>query len=141
MYVTRPQLEARFGQDVLVQAAWRDGLDADTVIAAAIDGAGQVIDGYLGTRFRLPLVPLVPALVTDIATDITWYKLWTGAIPDDVAIRYRDAIRMLADIQAGRMTLPGVDGLAPVQAASTDNQVMLIGNDARQFDSQTLRGW
>lgn len=138
-YVTRAQLEARFGQTAVAQVSFRDELDADQVIAAAIAGAGQVIDGYVGTRYDLPLSP-VPELVNEIAIDIAWYKLWRNGIPDDVAARFKDAQRMLSDIQAGRLVLPGLDGKAPPQAASTDTQV-IIDDPGRIFDRDSLEGW
>lgn len=123
-YATRIQLEERFGQVMVAQAAIRDGLDADQVIAAAILGAGQIIDGYVGTRYDTPLSP-APELVTEIALDMAWYKLWRNEVPQNVVDRYKDCVRMLRDIQDGRMTLPGVAGRAAAPADNTDNQVLL----------------
>lgn len=123
LYIARSDLDQRFGQAQLAQAAWRDGLDADQVIAAAIAGAGEIIDGYLaGGGYGLPLDP-APALISEIALDIAWYKLWTGAIPDDVATRYKDALRQLADIQSGRLVLQ-VAG-TEVLPADSDSEVLL----------------
>ena len=122
-YATREQLESRFGQTAVAQAAWRDDLDAGQVIAAAILGAGQIIDGYVGTRYDTPLSP-APELVTEIALDMAWYKLWRNEVPPNVVDRYKDCVRMLRDVQEGRMTLPGVAGRAAAPADNTDNQVL-----------------
>lgn len=137
-YVTREQLEARFGQSDVTNAAYRDSLDAGQVIAAAVTGAAELIDGYLlGGDYILPLVP-VPALVSEIALDIVWYKLWRGPVDDTVAARYKDALRQLVDIQSGRIKLPGVAGAA-IEADNSDTEVLLDCPDRPL--SGNLGGW
>jgi phage gp36-like protein len=138
-YVTRAQLEDRFGPTEVAQAAWRDALDDDQVIAAAIAGAGELIDGYLlGGGYALPLDP-VPALIGKIALDIAWYDLWRNAIPDDVATRYKDALKQLADIQSGRIALPNAAGAA-IEPTASDNEV-LFEEGSRTFTRDSMGGY
>lgn len=134
-YIDRPALESRFGQTAVAQAAWRDDLDTEATIAAAIKGAGELIDGYLaGGGYGLPLSP-VPALLAEIALDVAWYKLWRGPIPDDVRDRYKDSVRMLEAIQAGRIELQ--TGGVEIEADAE----ILIQDAPRLFDRDTLRGF
>jgi phage gp36-like protein len=104
-YATRATLDNRYGPDTVTQAAWRETGDADAAIAAALAGTDTLIDGYLvAGDYALPLDP-VPALLADIATDIAWYKLVRPPHDDGTITRYKDAVRQLEAIQAGRIAL------------------------------------
>lgn len=137
-YLTRTDLERRYGPESVGQAAWRDGIDPDAVINQAIASAAAVVDGYLRAgHYSLPL-PVVPALVTEIATDIAWYRLQTGPAVDDLtATRHRDAMRHLTNIQSGHLLLPVADQTAP--ATTTETDVLFDPGSPRIFSR--MEGW
>lgn len=139
VYCTRADLEARFGPNPVSQAAWRDGLGADTVIDSAASAAGDVIDGYLaGGGYDLPLAE-VPPLIRDLALDIAWYKLCPGIIPDEIASRYRDAVKSLEAIQSGRLVLNAAAGTT-VAPDTTDTEVLFEEAD-KVFDKSAWSAW
>lgn len=138
IYVDRSDLETRFGQADVAQAAWRDELDADLVITAACAGADELVDAHLAPRYQLPLAPL-PAMVKEIALDIAWYKLWRGAIPDDVTARYKEATRLLARIADGTLALQAA-GISPAESTD-DGPAVMIGVPDRTFTRDAMGGY
>lgn len=128
--------------DALMDATLR-GLDrsawaAEQIAAAdaalvrvqdAVAEAGALIDGYLATRgYTLPL-DLAPtsagkSMLTVWARAITRYLLNGSRITDEskdpVARDYRDAVKRLAEVAAGKLNLGGADPQAPANAVSTD---------------------
>ena len=107
------KLTARFGEDLLLQLADRDGSGA--VDAGVVDGAiadtDAVIDGYLAGRYKLPLAS-TPPMLADLAAAITIYKLHTYSPDDKIAEDYKDAMRALREIASGTIRLPA-EGVEP----------------------------
>lgn len=52
----------------------RTGIDAAYANSYFVTGAEAELDGYLAARYSLPMTP-VPALLTDLATDMAYYKI------------------------------------------------------------------
>jgi phage gp36-like protein len=81
--------------------------DEDNV-NAAIEQAGDDIDGYLRGSYELPLTT-IPATIKNIALDLAVYNLWTRRperdVPEVILRKYRDALAKLKDIQRGVFTL------------------------------------
>lgn len=94
-------------------------LTADAALQRIEDAVGQaesLIDGYLAKRtYSLPLSP-VPQLVTGWARDIARYLLHKdrkGKEDGDPIVRaYRDALKFLEQIVAGKFFLGGEDAIA-----------------------------
>jgi phage gp36-like protein len=103
MYCTEAQFKARFGEKEL-----QDLLDSDVGrdYASAAADADAVIDGYIGSRYTLPL-PTVPAFILGIAADLTRYELYEEAPTKEVIERRKVAMDMLRDIRAGILVLAG----------------------------------
>lgn len=78
----------------------------------AITEASGVIDGYLGQRYKLPL-PNAPDVLVAWARSIVRYKLHGDRISDEradpIARDYRDAIKFLSEVAAGRFSLGVAD--------------------------------
>lgn len=99
-YCTEAQFSTRFGDTELAELlAYGNGF------ASSENDAASLIDGYLASRYALPLL-YVPALITGLAADIARFKLWGQRAPDEVRKRYEDALAQLRDIAAGRIVLP-----------------------------------
>lgn len=105
-YATAADLIARFGEDELIQLTDRSGAGVPdaAVVARALEDSGAEIDGYLASRYRLPL-PTVPALLARIACDIARYRLWEDRASDEVRRRYEDARRLLENLSSGKVSL------------------------------------
>lgn len=138
-YATLPDLVARAGDTEIRQIADRDrdGVPDAEVIAAALVDADNAIDGYIATRYDLPL-PSVPALVRTWAVSIARYILHRNGAPDHVRQDYTDALTALKDVAGGRIALPvGAGDPAPT---SQTGQVM-AAHPPEVFTPQKLAGW
>ena len=87
-------------------------MEAVAVINDAMRVVAQLIDGYLRPRYSLPLAS-IPAYLSDVETKLVRYRLHRhltrGAAQQHPVIRdYDDAMKMLRDIAAGKLSL-GID--------------------------------
>jgi len=127
-YLTRAQFEKRFGADELAE------LTESNDFNAAAGDAKSMIDGYLASRYTLPL-EYVPALVTAWSADITRFLLWDERAPEEVRRRYEDALSQLKQLSQGLIHLPP-DSLGTKPASS----IAFAGFSAdRVFTSDSLR--
>ena|SRR5688572_13410133 len=140
-YIDREGLEQRFGINEIAELL-DDDQDGDESseetdsLAPAIVDASSIIDGYVGTRYTLPLSEPVPALVQNWAADITRFKLYDEKAPEEVRKRYEDAIAALKDLAKGLINLPVL----------TDPPINGFGNisswgNERIFTEETLAGF
>lgn len=115
-YATVAELATRYGEDELIQLTGRagSGMMDTAVVQRALDDADAEIDGYLASRYRLPL-PTTPALLARIACDIARYRLWKDRASDEVRARYEDARRLLENLASCRVSLGLPAGLPPEQ--------------------------
>lgn len=105
VYVTEADFERRFGAGELA-----DLLADGSSYAEAENDAASLVNGYLGTRYTLPLLS-VPAMVKGWAGDVTRFKLWDEHAPEEVRRRYEDALAQLKQLAQGLIALPpGSDG-------------------------------
>lgn len=128
-YASQQNLIDRFGEDQLIQLTDRTGtgsIDAAVVGRALADAdADAEINGYLSTRYTLPLSP-VPEVLEKLACDIGRYQLFGNTEKEIVKERYDNAVRFLKDVAAGKVTL-GVDSNnAP--AATISNAVQMTSS-------------
>jgi phage gp36-like protein len=91
--------------------------EAERRVNQAIADAAGRIDGYLQGRYSIPLQP-VPQLIRSLCVDIAVYNLFARRGFDEesadkaVVTRYRDAIRLLEQIAAGKVRI-GANQPAP----------------------------
>jgi phage gp36-like protein len=129
-YITQTEFEKRFGEVELA-----DLTETNDFNAAEADAA-SLIDGYLASRYSLPLAS-VPAMVKGWAGDILRFKLWDDHAPEEVRRRYDDALAQLKMLAQGLIALPpGADG----QAQATGLAFGGFSAD-RVFTSETLSGF
>lgn len=133
-YATQQDLIDRFGLDEITQISDETGsgtLDTGRVAQALADANAQV-DGYLGTRYTLPLSTVPPALTLN-ACDVARYRL--ARMPtDEMRQRYQDALRWLGKVATGEYGL-GVDAQGQTPAETSGIQ---ISADRRVFDRDRL---
>lgn len=120
-YCTAAAFKERFGteeHDELLASG------TDRTYAAAAADADAIIDGYIASRYALPLVT-VPAFVVGIAADLTRYELYEEAPTKEVIERRKMAMDMLRDIRDGNLVLPGasVNASTPSIAVSAADPV------------------
>lgn len=134
-YATQQDLIDRFGQAELIELSDRSrsgAIDA-AVVARALGDADAEIDGYLASKYTLPLDP-IPLPIARIACDIARYYLHDDRVTEQVRNRYKDAIRFLESVVSGEVTL-GVDATGEAPAAVGGPQT---SSPDREFTRDTL---
>lgn len=134
-YAVQQDLIDRFGQQELIELTDRNNtgsIDA-TVLGKALADADATINGYLASRYTLPL-STVPSVIVRFAGDIARYYLYDDRVTEQVATRYADAIKFLKDVAAGNVNL-GVDA-SNVAAAPTGG--VQINAPDRVFTADSL---
>jgi phage gp36-like protein len=115
-YATAAALMARFGEAALVQLSDRADPPAGAMDAAVVDtalaDATETVNGYLASRYQVPLSPL-PEPVKRAVCDIAWYLLHRDVVPDLVRTRYQDALAYLEKAARGIVVLQAAGVPAP----------------------------
>lgn len=134
-YATKEDIDALYGQDLLVRVADydRDGSPDDEVVARGLQSADEICNAYLSAQYSIPVTP-TPGVVRTCAIDIAVYKMALGRTgrTDEMRVRYEDALLMLEKISTGKVGL----GLPPVtdpdDGTTTNPNARLSG---RTFDA------
>ncbi len=131
MYVTAAAMIRKFGEREIIQltdneAPYQEVINYDK-LNAAIEEANSEIDGWLQSRYTLPLQDIPPSLV-NIACHIARYHACTQAITenDPIKIRYDDACKKLKSISKGEMGLGGAPAGESKPTESSSNNVILV---------------
>lgn len=139
-YATQANLTERFGEAMLValtdRAAVATGAIDAAVIARALTDTDALIDGYLGTRYVLPLSEM-PPLVLDLALQIAIYKLHINAPDEKISEDYKTALKMLEKIGNGAMRIQA----AGVEPTSSNAQGVQIVDRERPFTAANMKGF
>lgn len=138
-YCTTQDLIDRFGETELVQLTDRNGdgaIDQEVVDRAITDAAGE-IDGYLASRYRVPL-DTVPVVVRKVACNLAYYSLHAriGVVPETVKTLHEDAVRLLRAISRGEASLGVSESGAkarPADGAVMQSDGRTFGRDDKSF--------
>lgn len=138
-YATQADMVERFGHEELAQRTDRfEGLTIDEVVLGrALADADAEIDGYLATRYALPLAR-TPAVLVRLACDITRYQLFGDKVPDSVRQRYEDAVGVLKRLAAGSVQLAGVNAVPALGGAGN---AVAVRTAARVFGRDQLASY
>jgi len=105
-YASKQDMIDRFGSDELIQLTDRAtppaGVIDDVVLNAAMADADDEINGYLQSKYTLPLAT-VPLLIKKLARAISRYNLYDDLPPEHVENQYKSAIKTLEGIARGLM--------------------------------------
>jgi phage gp36-like protein len=150
-YATPNDMIARYPNRDLVQLSNEDPTQTavnQAPLAQALNDASAEIDGYLESRFALPLAD-PPAVLNRLACDIAMYRLQSLRPLHDLADarkRYEDAVALLVRVARGEVTLGlAADNLEPAQAQGA--VLTQAGGDAagalpqRVFKRGSLKGF
>ncbi len=151
VYAQPSDMIARYPNRDLVQLTNEDPTQTavnQTVLQQALADASAEIDGYLESRFTLPLSD-PPAVLARLACDIAMYRLQALRPLHDLAEarqRYEDACALLMHVADGSLTLGlAVDNQEPAEAAGA--VVTQAGGDRsgvlpqRMFSRGSLKGF
>ena len=139
-YAAQQDLIDRVGEAELINLTDRavppsGAVDAD-VVGAALAGADAAIDGYVRSRYALPIDP-APALLRELAVDLAIYALHRWDPPEVVTARRDQAMALLRDVSTGKVTLP-VAGGGEAPAAPAEARVEA---PPRRLSRETLDGY
>jgi phage gp36-like protein len=150
-YATPNDMIARYPNRDLVQLSNEDPTQTavnQAPLAQALNDASAEIDGYLESRFALPLAD-PPAVLNRLACDIAMYRLQSLRPLHDLADarkRYEDAVALLVRVARGDVTLGlAPDNLEPPQAQGA--VLTQAGGDSsgalpqRVFNRGSLKGF
>lgn len=150
-YASPDDMIARYPNRDLVQLTNEDPTQTTVNTASlqqALDDAAAEIDGYIESRFALPLSD-PPAVLNRLSTDIAMYRLQSLRPLHDLADarkRYEDVVALLVRVARGEVTLGlAADNAEPNQAQGS--VVTKAGGDAggelpqRIFDRGSLKGY
>jgi len=144
-YATIDDLETRYGRRELVQLTDRAMPPSDEVDQAvaqlALDDATDLIDGYVGAKYRLPLAAPFPPLLVQLCAEIARFKLFADQASEEVRKRYEDAIRTLKGIAKGEVALPidALPGGSPEPSAREG--VVAIESQPQIFTRERMKGF
>lgn len=83
----------------------------EAVVDKAIAESSNVIDSYIGKRFKLPL-PGIPSVLRTICIDLSIYNLYERVtelnVSDGMQLRYKNAVSLLKDIADGKASIGDV---------------------------------
>lgn len=131
-YCTIEDIETHVSTSTLIQLTSDYEQDeVDRVVAEeAIIYSSTLIDGYLRGRYTLPLDARFP-LLRIVAIDLSVYRLYSRRMRDDmpevVEANYKNAIKILQDIQKGAISL------------ETENDTSISAQDAGYKTNKSYR--
>lgn len=139
-YATKDNMVSRFGLHEVIAISDREnsGDIDEAVLGAALVEATAEIEGYLAGRYALPLAS-VPPLVAGLCCDIARYRLSGASVleTDATRNRYRDAVRLLEQISAGKVGL----GLDPAGQPAPSGGGVHAQPGERSFPAGSLKDW
>lgn len=105
-YCDESDIVAAYGSVFWLNVADDDDDGTADGVAPALLWASARINGYVGSKYALPLVD-VPDDLKQMAVDLTIYRRATTAdrMTDDIKERKEDAIQYLKDVRDGEISL------------------------------------
>ena len=107
MYATQADMVKRYGESDIIALTDREHLTGAIVVEtlqAAIADAVNLIHGYLGKRYKLPLNP-VPPLATRWTVELARWFLQPNSAPEQVKANFERAIEELKAARDGDLSL------------------------------------
>lgn len=129
MYATLERMIARFGEYEVIaltdtEQPFTEQINVEK-LTAAMDMANSEIDGYLSTRYAVP-VQSAPAFLVGLACDLTRYHAAVGnaRVSERDELRYKAAVKTLENIAAGKLSIGTTPNGGKPAAASAQDVMM-----------------
>ena len=140
-YATQQDMIDSFGNSEIVELTNLEDPAAVAInpvpLVQALDDSTNLIDGYLASRYTLPLPSPIPAVLVGVCCDIARYRLDKNRAREDVRKRFEDAIAWLKDLARGLVSL----GIATNDQPATElGGVAYLAPD-RIFTTASLGGF
>lgn len=136
-YIVEEDVFSRLSQSQLIQLTDDEKVGAvnRNHVARAIEEASSTVNGYIQSRYTLPITP-VPTLLKTLTLSITIYNLYLRRqrVPEDVRKDYEIATKQLEGIAKGIISL-GVE--APPAATQTGE----VSGPERTFSRDKMSGF
>lgn len=127
---------ARLTDDIAGEIVDTDKVDV------AISNADELIDGYLRSRYKLPL-GTVPNFIKNISVSLAIYFLYQRRfrdnMPESIETQYKNQIRLLEQIQKGFINL-GIEVVSTETAQTGGVRVNKTSSD-RYFNSTLMQNF
>ncbi|HAK16757.1 MAG TPA: DUF1320 domain-containing protein [Acinetobacter junii] len=141
MFATLEAMIEKFGERQLIELTDNEQPYQDVInmnkLNAAMNEANSEIEGYIASRYSLPL-QTTPPFLQSLACHMARYYACTGAMSDNDPIksRYENAVKSLKEISKGTIALGGspVGESSPVQ---TSNNSVVLSVGRRHFGGQS----
>tara|TARA_R110002126_G_scaffold151295_3_gene298299 strand:+ start:2155 stop:2592 length:438 start_codon:yes stop_codon:yes gene_type:complete len=116
MYATHDDLISRFGALAIaeLESMHNDGLLA---VTNALSDASEKMNSYLSIRYQTPLNKTEHLKL--VCADIARYLLYMNEPTDEVESRYKEALKWLQDVGAGRANVTFAEPLTADEQQST----------------------
>lgn len=137
-YLTIAEMVAAFGYEELVRLT--DELGTRRIdkarLVGAIMAAQAEADGYLASRYTVPLTAPIPLLVKTAVRDRARFKLYNQEAPEGVKTAAADALRTLRDLATGTMKLAQAE-----TPAATSSDPVMWHSGGRTYPPGSLDGY
>ena len=134
-YVTPNDVKGYLDDTIIVQLTDDAGTGEidESVLAEVCGRANREVDGYVSTRYAVLSQP--PQILRDLALDVAIYHLHSRRFvaPDNIADRYKEALRKLREISEGRLEI----GLA--HKVSRQTRAGKVSGTERNFDPESMK--
>lgn len=108
------------------------------IVEKAIEESSNIIDAYIGKRFKLPL-PGIPSVLRSICVDLAIYNLYERVtemnVTEGMKLRYNNAVAMLKRIADGEMSI----GIAPVEDLPESGFAVASNGREPMFSMESMR--
>lgn len=134
MYANVDDFVRRMGEQETVELTDREmqGVIDEDLLQVALSDSSSQIDGYLGSRYKLPLAT-VPQNLVRICCELARYHLTSKSfvtITEEVENRYKQCLKELESISKGIVSL-SLDEEAAAQSADGENTVQFFNGGDR----------
>lgn len=137
-YLTIAEMVEAFGYEELVRLTDELGtrrIDKARLIAAIMSAQAEA-DGYLASRYTVPLTAPIPLLLKNAVRDRARFKLYNQEAPEGVKTAAADALRTLRDLATGTMKLPQAE-----TPPATSSDPVMWHSGGRTYPPGSLDGY
>lgn len=106
--ITRDDLTDRFGSFEIERL--EKNINDPEAVQKAIDDATELVNGYVGVRYRLPM-PIMLASIGRAVAVVARYYLYKDKPTDTVRQDYEDIVAWLKDVSSGKVKLDFGNGV------------------------------